>query len=64
MVYVLTFPDRIDRYDSTAIDTRKQGWPEAMIQKLMAHTDKQMTAHYLGKHETPWTEISAIFGDE
>jgi integrase len=43
---------------------RKQGWPEAMIQKLMAHTDKQMTAHYLGKHETPWTEISANFADE
>ena len=36
---------------------RKQGWPEDRIQKLMAHSDKEMTAHYLDKHEMPWTRI-------
>lgn len=36
---------------------RKQGWPEDLIQKLMAHSDKEMTAHYLDKHDAPWTKI-------
>jgi len=36
---------------------RKGGWPEELIQKLMAHSDRDMTAHYLDRHEMPWTKI-------
>jgi integrase len=30
----------------------------AQVQALMAHSDAAMTAHYLGGHERPWTEIA------
>ena len=36
---------------------RKAGWPNELIQQLMAHSDKEMTNHYLDKHETPWTKV-------
>lgn len=38
---------------------RKSGWKDDAKQQLMAHSDKDMTEHYMNKHEMPWTEVNA-----
>lgn len=42
---------------------RKDGWPEELIQKLMSHSDVDMTKHYLDKHEKAWIEVKAPSSD-
>jgi hypothetical protein len=37
---------------------RQAGWSVKQVQELMTYTSESMTAHYLGGHETPWTEVS------
>lgn len=37
---------------------REAGWTDAQVQALMAHSDVDMTRHYLDGHEAPWTDVS------
>lgn len=38
---------------------RDSGWPEGEVQRLMGHSEVQMTRHYLQGHEAPWERIAA-----
>lgn len=37
---------------------RQKGWSAERLSPLMAHSDVQMTRHYLEGHEPPWTDVS------
>jgi integrase len=36
---------------------RDAGWTDVQVQALMAHSDVDMTRHYLEGHEAPWTDV-------
>lgn len=38
---------------------REAGWSEAEVQRLMGHSEVQMTRHYLKGHEAPWERVAA-----